>query len=191
MSEFNRRRHFLGYTFGLICVMVLLLNGCSRWFGASSADTKPTLPHQMFGVTDSARVNLEKKLMKQHVILITMGEDYLLSIPAYLLFYEASPRLKWSAYPVLNDIACYLGFYRHVSIDVTAYTAHFMSPAREQALSLARANTVANYLWSQAISARFIAAHGLGADKPIVNRPGVGDNSLNARVEITFRPVLV
>ena len=188
---YNRRRQFLGYEFGLSCVMMLLLGGCSSWFGSSNADTKPTLPHVMQGVSDQGRVNLEKKLMKQHVILITMGDEYLLSVPAYLLFYEASPRLKWSAYPLLNDIACYLSFYRQVSVDVTAYTAHFISPAREQALSLARANSVANYLWSQPISARFIAAHGLGADKPIVNRPAVGDNSLNARVEITFRPVLV
>ena len=63
--------------------------------------------------------------------------------------------------------------------------------AREKALSLARANNVANYLWTQAIGARFIAAHGQGSDKPIVSRCLQGDHSLNARVEITFRPILV
>jgi intracellular multiplication protein IcmN len=121
----------------------------------------------------------ETHLTDRGIQLITQGDDYLLSIPGRLLFYDHSPRIRWEAYAVLNDVAKYLRLYRKVSVQVTALSAPYryaQSAERTEALTRAQAEAVANYLWSQDIRARFIYAY--------------GQRSLNSRVEITFKEVV-
>ena len=80
--------------------------------------------------------------------------------------------------------------FRKITIHVNAFSSQFVSERREHALTLARAKTVAEYLWSQGIDSRFIFTQGSGSDKPIVVSKGGGDLSPNARIEISFRRAL-
>jgi OOP family OmpA-OmpF porin len=76
-------------------------------------------------------------------------------------------------------------------MSVIAHTARIGDEKRNRSLSVARARNVANYLSSQAIDARFVAAQGLGSQKPLVNNAASTAVAQNSRVEITFRNVIV
>ena len=130
------------------------------------------------------------RLNNHDLQLITQGDNDLISIPGGALFYEHSPRIRWESYALLNDVAHYLRLYRKVSVQVSVFSNPYRSPARDAALTRARAEAVANYLWTQNIQARFIYAYGEGRYKPIIEKMAVGERSLNSRVEITFKEVV-
>jgi intracellular multiplication protein IcmN len=176
-----------------ICAFVaflclILLTAC-RAFGPNYTIVKPppSLPYNVEGSSDKQMIKMQGVFAAQGASVITMGQDYLISIPAATLFQNQSPRLSRSSYTLLNQVVCYLNLFRKVSVSVEAYSSKCGSVEREKALSLARAQAVANYLWSQSIDSRFIFTHGHGSDKPIVNIGSGTDLSPNARIEILFR----
>lgn len=149
------------------------------------------MPYKVDDARDSARVTIQQERLNDRGIqVITLGQEYLVSIPASLLFADQSPRIKWGSYPLLTDTACYLKQFRKITVHVTAYSSKYVSSQREHALTLARATAVANYLWSQGIDSRFIFAHGLGSNKPITRIKNGSDLSRNSRIEITFRDAI-
>ena len=91
----------------------------------------------------------------------------------------------------MNHIACFLKQFRKVAITITAFSNKCLSYDRERALTLARARAVAHYLWGQGLDSRLLFARGLGSQKPILTTRTGGDNSINSRVEITFRRVII
>lgn len=178
------------YSHKVLCLTVVLLmvTGCHRRAHYIYVPEDPdTLPRRVASAQDPGAQRTLKRLLKQGVKVISIGQNYLISIPANSLFGNQSPRIRWGSYALLNDVVCYLKQFRKIGVDVTAYSSKYVSPARERALTSARAAAVADYLWTQAIDSRFIFTRGLGSDKPyLFNRSG-GDSSPNARVEITFR----
>lgn len=168
---------------------ILLLVSCHRNKPSPYTDSADLtgLPARASSAGDDETNALMRRLQRRGVKVITLGQDYLISIPANLLFADQSPRIKWGSYAVLNDVVCYLKQFNEIAIDVAAFSTKYVSPARERALTYARARAVAGYLWSQNIDSRFVFIRGLGSDRPIIASPAGGDYSLNARVEITFR----
>lgn len=166
----------------------LMLSGCdlrTKQMLNSGASSK--LPYKVATASDPAIMKMPKQLSQNGVKVITMGQDYLITIPSTLLFASESPRVKWDSYPLLNDVACFLRQFRKININITSYSGKCGSPQRERALTLARARAVGDYLWSQDIDSRFIFTQGLGSDKPIVGNNQGGDKQLSSRIEITFR----
>ena len=177
---------FFGRVTWLAVLMFLLpLTGChhkSLW-----PIEQQTLPYKVNGAHDRDIIKMQARLDKQGIRVLTIGQDYMLSTPSAVLFAKDSPRLTWDSYKALNAIACYLKEFHKVGINVTAFGNKCVSAARDQALTLARARAVGDYLWSQGIDSRFIFTQGLGSDKSIVYYAERCDQSPNSRVEITFR----
>lgn len=148
-------------------------------------------PKKVAGTSDAAVMAWQSKLAKMDVKVITEGEDYLVSIPSDALFPQQSPQLTWQSYHVLNEVVFFLKQFRKVAVNVTSYSNKYVSTRREEALTLARAKSVSNYLWSQGIDSRFIFAEGAGSNKPIVASAVGGDDSVNSRIEITFRDAII
>lgn len=148
---------------------------------------QPKYPCKVLGACDAAIMKRAKKLNRNGVKVVTMGQDYMISIPASFLFEPESPHLQWKSYALLNEIASFLKQFRKIAINIASYSSKYVSPQREHALTLARSRVVAEYLWSQGVDSRFIFTQGLGSDKPIISFTPGGDYSANARVEITFR----
>jgi intracellular multiplication protein IcmN len=167
-------------------LIILALAGCHSNRQQTFTDVAK-VPTQVAGASDRDILKMRDKIVNQGVRIITIGQDYLISIPSTLLFADQSPKINWGAYGLLNDIACYLQQFRKISIYVNAYSNKYVSECREHALTLARARVVSEYLWSQGIESRFIFTQGLGSDKPIVAFTQHGDAALNSRIEITFR----
>lgn len=169
-----------------IIVACILLIGCSAP-RRLAIDDVPKLPTGVEGAPDFATTKLRETLSNQGVKIISMGQNYLISIPSSLLFADQSPKIEWGAYALLNNVACYLQQFRKISVHVNAYSTPYVSRQRDLALTRTRALAVSKYLWSRGIDSRFIFAQGLGSDKPIVALSKKGDISLNSRIEITFQ----
>ncbi|KTD21066.1 type IVB secretion system protein IcmN/DotK [Legionella londiniensis] len=170
----------------MMLMIFVVLSGC-RSASLPAANDKAALPYKVAGAYDEAIMEMQDQFNKQGIRVITLGQDYLISIPADRLFATQSPRLRWDSYGLLNNVACYLRQFRKISVTVSAYSSKCVSPQRERALTLARARAVGNYLRTQNIDSRFIFTHGHGSDKPILCLREGGDSSANARIEITFR----
>ncbi|MBA2648247.1 MAG: OmpA family protein [Legionella sp.] len=164
---------------------LLEISGCRR--ATYVNDVVPSLPCKVEGACDATIIKFIDSLTKSGITVITMGQSFLISIPACALFEDETPHLACSSYGLLNDIASFLKQFRKIEIHVTSYSSKYISVQRERALTLARSRVVGEYLWSQGIDSRFIFTQGLGSDKPIVSSLLGGDRSPNARIEITFR----
>lgn len=184
--EIVKNRFRLKY---LLVIMSVLLAGCAgTGFYPSNDPDLHKMPIKVKGTADSQVMALQAKLSKQNVQVITVGEDYMISIPSPMLFPNESPQLTWQSYATLNEVVYFLKQFRKVAVNVTGFSTQYVSTRREDALTLARAKSVSNYLWSQGIDSRFIFAEGAGKDKPIIGGDIVGgDSSPNSRIEITFR----
>ena len=184
----NRAKRIFKYAGGL---PFALLVACQSAPTPSVIRDEAQLPQQV-ALGDAEIISLEKKLSQRGIDIVSIGQDYLLSIPSTSLFADQSPRIRWSAYDELNELACYLRQLRKVGMEITGYTSRYVSGTREHALSTARAEAVANYLWSQGLDTRLLFFQGMGDDKPIVTaaRARTGDKSPNSRIEITFRRVV-
>lgn len=166
-------------------MILLTMTGCHkrRWI----TEPTQTLPYKVTGACDASMITKQARFNKEGVRVITIGQDYLISIPSGYLFPNESPQIKWGSYALLNAVVCYLKQFRKVAVTVTAFSNKCVSAKRDYALTLARARAVGDYLWSQGIDSRFIFTQGLGSDKPIVAFTQEGDKSPNSRIEITFR----
>jgi intracellular multiplication protein IcmN len=184
------RRLHVGFsskaTWLVALLILLILTGCCnrRYYPTIE---KPQLPYKVNGARDSVIIGKQKSFNKKGVRVISLGQDYLISIPSTYLFANESPRILWSSYALLNAVACYLKEFHKIAINVTAFSSKCVSAKRDRALTLARARAVGDYLWSQGVDSRFIFTQGLGSDKPIGVFTQSGDQSPNSRVEITFR----
>ncbi|MBI2785995.1 MAG: OmpA family protein [Legionella longbeachae] len=171
-------------TVGLIAL--LMVTACNRDYWALDKE-EPKYPCKVLGACDATIMKMAKKLNRKGIKVITIGQDYMISIPATFLFEPETPHIKWKSYVLLNEIAVFLKQFRKIAINIASYSNKYVSPQREHALTLARSRVVSEYLWSQGVDSRFIFTQGLGSDKPIIAYTQGGDNSVNARVEITFR----
>ncbi len=169
--------------------VLFFMVGCHHDRFHFSKESEP-LPTRVASAQDSSAAMTRKRLMAHGVKIVTIGQDYLISIPAQLIFTDQSPRIRNESYGLLNDVVCYLKQFRKIGINIAAYSSKYMSPTRERALTSARARAVADYLWSQDVDSRFIFTRGLGSDKPIIFSHDGGDHSPNARIEITFRDAI-
>lgn len=172
----------------MILAIGVLLLGCSQSRWQPPDEHLKVLPTRVQDTSDAAVVQKMTDLSRNGIKVVTMGQDYLVSIPMTMLFPEQSPRLTWAAYEPLNEVVAFLQQFRKIAVNVTAYGTHHRSPTRERSLTTARAAAVSNYLWSQGVDTRIVFATGAGATKPIAScGPQEGEASPNARVEITFR----
>ena len=167
-------------------IVLLGMNACHRNNYIANEDA-PKLPCKVQGACDATIIKYLSKFDKEGIKVVTVGQNYLISIPASALFEDQTPHLTWASYGVLNDISTLLKQFRKVAINVTSYSSKYISVQREHSLTVARSRVVSEYLWSQGIDSRFIFTEGLGSDKPITGFTQGGDKSPNARVDITFR----
>lgn len=133
---------------------------------------------------------IEDQLVHQGIQVIKQGDDYLLVIPNDEVFYHGTPRIKWKSYSILNTTVEFLRLFEKVNVSVNGYTDDIGPPLRNRALSQARAQNVADYLWSQNIDARIMTARGFGDKDPIASNLRKAGRRANQRIEIRFRRIV-
>lgn len=178
----------LSMLIGFFCISLVACHKRSIPYWPSG---EKTLPRKVATASDPRVIAMQESFRKRGIKVITIGQDYLIAIPSSMLFPNQSPRLTWASYAVLNDIVCFMKNFRLVGVNVTGYAVKYQSVRREQALTLARARSVGDYLWDQGIDTRILVTEGAGSDKPIAAMLQGGDLSPNSRIEITFRDAIV
>lgn len=179
----------------LMCLSIssaLMVACCCKPPNILPIEERYHLPARVNGASDKVMMRLIKEFNKNNVVkIITIGQAYLISIPSSALFADQSPRIKWESYALLNQIVKFMKQFRKIAVTVTSYSSQYVSVRREQALTLARARGVADYLWNQGVDSRFIFIEGAGSEKPISSFTGGGDRTPNSRIEITFHDALI
>ncbi|MDP3559522.1 MAG: protein LphA [Legionellaceae bacterium] len=176
--------------YSLFLALALALGACKPTY-VPDEDPRLILPPHVKNTTDKQRLDLQKKLNGEGIRVITMGDDFLISIPAQDIFATQSSRIKWESYKPLNHVAAFLKSYRKIEVTITNFVLPYRTLARQYALAVARSKEVGRYLRSQGIDGRVIFEN---ATVEKVNRDScgmAGDKNKRSRIEIVFRNALI
>lgn len=189
------KKNSLVFLMGLASLM--LLAACQNAREASGYGSMKNIDttigiKQRQDVTDKKVTEIENELRAKGVSIISVGQDYRIIIPAELIYIYRSPRLEPTAFDIVNLVVDYIKQFRIVSMRVDAYSQN-ADKKRAGALSLARARTLVDYLWSQAIDIRLLytQAHIMNRSPTACCNDKAGRSDVPTRVEITFRNAVV
>ncbi len=104
--------------------------------------------------------------------------------PVY--FDESGTRMRASAVPVLEQVVAFADACRNTTIAITGHTDSSGDERYNQALSLSRAQFVADWLQERGIGADRLDVTGAGSLLPIADNATRYGRSLNRRIDIEF-----
>lgn len=113
------------------------------------------------------------------------GRIYLI-MPGNITFDTNEAVIKNGFTPVLDSVAKVINEYNKTMVQVYGYTDNTGSAATNNALSLRRANSVANYLRLRGVNGSRIITDGLGSANPIASNASAAGREQNRRVEIAL-----
>ena len=101
-------------------------------------------------------------------------------------FDESGVQLRVSAYPALDRVIALADACRDARLTIVGHTDASGDEALNEALSLARARTVADYLDNRGIARERLAVVGAGSSSPIADNGTRYGRSLNRRIEFAW-----
>jgi OmpA-OmpF porin, OOP family len=104
-----------------------------------------------------------------------------------IFFATGSSKLLPKSFASLNNVAKLLQDNPSYICDVEGHTDNVGDAAKNQTLSEARANAVADYLKGKGVSDNQVTATGLGPDQPIADNKTAAGKAKNRRVEMKVR----
>jgi outer membrane protein OmpA-like peptidoglycan-associated protein len=111
-----------------------------------------------------------------------------ITLSGAVLFASGQSDLLPIAQQKLDQVAETLNDSPNRGITIEGHTDSRGSRRRNEALSLARANSVRDYLVSKGVDANRIRAVGLGSERPVANNRTAEGRANNRRVEIVVAP---
>jgi outer membrane protein OmpA-like peptidoglycan-associated protein len=138
---------------------------------------------------DTQESELRAQLEGTGVSVTRKGDRIILNMPSNITFATDQDAVMPEFYPTLNSVALVLKKFNKTLVDVAGNTDSTGSAEHNQALSERRAVSVANYLGSQGVDVRRMAAIGNGADLPIASNATPDGRAQNRRVEISISPL--
>lgn len=107
-----------------------------------------------------------------------------INIPSDISFDTNSAQIKPRLQPILDKFAQGLGDQPGTEISIMGYTDSTGTDAINNPLSLARANSVRDYLIARGVSPQRIQTAGLGSSNPVASNNTTEGRAANRRVEI-------
>lgn len=141
-----------------------------------------------------ARQSLEKKLASAMASLAEVAKvkeekrGVVITMSGAVLFATGQHTLLPIAKEKLNDVAQAIKDQGYKKIVVEGHTDSRGSPAKNEALSLERAQEVRSYLISQGIESSKIEARGYGERRPVATNDTPEGRANNRRVELVVTP---
>lgn len=129
-----------------------------------------------------------RRQLGNNVDIRNTGQELILTLPQDLLFATDSATLRPDLQQDLRVIANNLVNYPRSDVIVIGHTDNTGSAAYNQTLSERRAQSVAQVLRSQGVSANRIQTIGRGLTQPVANNATPEGRRQNRRVEIFIRP---
>ena len=99
-------------------------------------------------------------------------------------FRTGSAELTPESFRVLDDIVPQFQAYPEMEFEVAGHTDNKGNPTKNQMLSQARAQTVANYFISKGVDAKRLKVMGYGSSRPLAPNTSAEGRALNRRVEL-------
>ena len=134
---------------------------------------------------------LAEQLEDEGVLVVHLGEQHMLILPADDIFHGSSPRIRQGAYAELDLVADYLRSFNKIDVKVIGYTDNQGAPRRNRALSRQRAMSVIDFLWQKQLDVRLLSAIGRADADPIANNEDEDGRAHNRRIEIRFQEAVV
>jgi outer membrane protein OmpA-like peptidoglycan-associated protein len=138
---------------------------------------------------DRQEAELRRQLQGTGVSVTRRGEEIILNMPGDVTFDVDSAALRPAFFDVLDSVALVLEEYDRTVLVVDGHTDSTGSDAYNRALSVRRANTVAEYLVNRGIRPVRIEAYGYGEQYPVASNENEAGRRLNRRVELTLIPI--
>lgn len=138
---------------------------------------------------DQQEADLRAQLQGTGVSVTRNGNQIILNMPSNITFASDQDAVQASFYPTLNSVALVLNKYKQTIVDVYGHTDSQGDDAYNMALSERRAQSVANYLTSQAVDGRRFQVAGAGESQPIASNASSAGRAQNRRVEIQISPL--
>jgi len=143
----------------------------------STSQPKPFVPEETQVVVDTLTTRPTPAIKR----------DSLIVLGAELLFETNRANLRSDHLPTLNSIVKYLVLHPERSVKISGHTDDTGSEEHNLALSKRRADTVAEYLTKNGVSANRVETFGRGSAKPIDTNDTDAGRKKNRRVELLIR----
>ncbi len=129
--------------------------------------------------------NRIEEIVKKHKSVAAMGEQNWVLIGVNFDFNKSS--LRQESFPILYHAAEILLTHPDVNVEIQGHTDNVGSDSYNQKLSLARANSVKDFLVSKGVAASRITTVGMGEGKPISDNKTTDGRMLNRRIEFKVK----
>lgn len=132
---------------------------------------------------------LRRELGSTGVRVQRVGDTITLVMPGNITFDTNQSDIRADFFRTLNSVSTVLAEFDQTMVLVEGHTDSTGSDAYNDTLSVARAESVGNYLAAQGVSAGRIDARGYGERQPIADNQTPQGRAQNRRVEIDLVPV--
>ena len=153
------------------------------------AGIAPLAAGSVMAYMNRQEADLRRQTVGTGVEVIRNGPDVILRMPAAITFPVGSFAIQPQFQSTLREVAQTLKGDNQTYVDVLGHTDASGSEASNQALSVSRAQAVANYLKVRGVIAARVAAKGYGESAPIANNDSEEGRALNRRIEIRIVPL--
>ena len=133
--------------------------------------------------------DLRRQTVGTGVEVFRSGADVVLRMPASITFPVGSYAIQPQFQSTLREIAQTLKSDDQTYVDVLGHTDASGGEAANQALSVSRAQAVADYLKTRGVIAARVAVKGYGETSPIASDDTEEARALNRRIEIRIVPI--
>ena len=138
---------------------------------------------------DQQEADLRAQLQGTGVSVTRNGNQIILNMPSNITFATDQDQVIPEFYPTLNSVALVLNKYKQTIVDIYGHTDSQGDDGYNLALSQRRAQSVANYLRTQAVDPRRLLVTGAGESQPIASNGTSAGRAQNRRVEIQISPL--
>lgn len=149
----------------------------------------PLASAEVAAYMERQEATLRRETVGTGVEVIRSGSDVILRMPAAITFPVGSYVIQPQFQSTLREVAQTLRIDNQTYVDVLGHTDASGSDASNQALSVSRAQAVANYLKSRGVVAARVAVKGYGENAPIATNDSEEGRGLNRRIEIRIVPL--
>jgi outer membrane protein OmpA-like peptidoglycan-associated protein len=132
---------------------------------------------------------LRQRLRGTGVSVTRHGDQIILNMPGNVTFATNSSDISSNFYAVLDSVAIVLNEFEQTYVDVVGHTDSTGPADFNQALSVRRAQSVADYLMSREVIPERLVVTGRGPSPPIATNDTPEGRALNRRVEIVLTPL--
>ncbi|MEM9838388.1 MAG: OmpA family protein [Pseudomonadota bacterium] len=138
---------------------------------------------------DRQEEKLRRELASTGVRVQRVGDTITLVMPGNVTFDTNQSEIRADFFRTLNSVSTVLEEFNETMVLVEGHTDSTGSDAYNDSLSVARAESVGNYLAAQGVSAGRIDARGYGERQPIADNETASGRAQNRRVEIDLVPI--